>query len=180
MRGISPRASCEGSWPSNKPVNLWSTRIVRLPLFQSSANRPDWPGLSFAALIGKGFIGALIFTAWLDAIYKPVEYIANRRLAGFEAVIAWQDRARQSMPQMPGTSAKSELSGQMTMSQVLVPMIFTKVPSWIPEPTATQMRVKGAHCYGVCLLAGPVYPPNIWSGFPRHYQSNKFYHLTFF
>ncbi len=40
------------------------------------------------------------------------------------------------MPQMPGTSARGSPDGAIAMSQVDVPMIFTRVPGLTCEPTA--------------------------------------------
>ena len=42
------------------------------------------------------------------------------------------------MPHSPGTSASFSLVAFTVMSQVLVPMILTSVPGWMPAPMAPR------------------------------------------
>ena len=71
-----------------------STRMVRLPLFQSSASSPVSPGCSFAALARElGVRVALACTSpGARLLDEPVEDVADGRLARFEAVHAGHDR----------------------------------------------------------------------------------------
>ncbi len=67
--------------------------MVRLPLFQSSASRPDSPGLQFRRALRRVPRASRLFPAGLDVIDQPVENVAHRRLPGFESEIAGQHAA---------------------------------------------------------------------------------------
>ena len=64
--------------------------MVRLPLFQSRASRPLWPGFNADCLVGQFLVqGAVAFADHLD---PPLEYVANGGLAGLDAVEPGKDR----------------------------------------------------------------------------------------
>ena len=74
-----------------RPVSRGSTRIVRLPLFQSRARSPDSPGrrrlasLPTAPRAGRRSPGR--------PVHPPVEDVPHRRLPGLDAVVAGHDGA---------------------------------------------------------------------------------------
>ena len=67
--------------------------MVRLPLFQSSASRPDSPGLQFGGGLAQFLVRAGLFAERLDVIDEPVENVADGGLAGFQAVVTGEDAA---------------------------------------------------------------------------------------
>ena len=72
-------------------MSRWSTRMVRLPLFQSSARRPAWPGTLLRRLVGE--FGVQRRVAAQNHLDPPFEDVADRRLAGLDAEEAGQNRA---------------------------------------------------------------------------------------
>ncbi len=72
-------------------MSSWSTRIVRLPLFQSSAMSPAWPGFCSRRLGGQ--FGMQRGVAAAHAFDPPFEDVADRRLPGLDVVEARQDAA---------------------------------------------------------------------------------------
>ena len=82
-----------------------STRIVRLPLFQSSASRPLSPGREFVGIARELDVGVALAAYFAGArlFDEPIEDVAHRRLAGFQSVHAGHDRPG-TMPHSPGIS----------------------------------------------------------------------------
>ena len=57
---------------------------------------------------------------------------------------------------MPGISASSALLGATTISQVLVPMILTRTPLLMPEPTAPKWASNAPIATGI-----PAFSPSL-------------------
>src|SRR5687768_8001818 len=110
--------------------------MVRLPLFQSSASRPDSPGASFAAARESSSCSAA----------PPLQTPSTHQLrmsptADCPASIPKYPGMIEplTMPQIPGTCGDEPLGssiGEIAQSHVDVPMILTSVPSAMPDPTA--------------------------------------------
>ena len=68
-----------------------STRIVRLPLFQSRARSPDSPGRRRWACCRQLRVQGVVPPA--DHVHPPVQDVPHRRLPGLDAVVAGHDGA---------------------------------------------------------------------------------------
>ena len=71
-----------------RPVSSGSTRMVRLPLFQSRATRPLSPGFEFQGFfVQRGVVAT-------EVVDQPVEEISNGALTGLNPHVAWDNRTR--------------------------------------------------------------------------------------